>query len=63
VFTPYTTSWLEAFYPGDIMTRVPSQRFYGEEFVYERRLTTDEGWDLQRACGGTMEEMMRGAKP
>lgn len=58
VFTPYTTSWMEAFYPGDIMVGRPSGRYYGREFIYERRLTADEGWDLQRACGGTMEELM-----
>lgn len=60
VFTPYTTSWLEAFYPGDIMSYTPSDRYYGKEFTYERRLTVDEGWELQRACGGTMEELMGG---
>jgi len=27
IFTPYTTSWLEAFYPGDIMSRIPSSRY------------------------------------
>jgi hypothetical protein len=60
VFTPYTTSWLEAFYPGDIMSIKESDRFYGKEFIYERRLTVEEGWELQRACGGTMEELMDG---
>jgi hypothetical protein len=60
IFTPYTTSWLEAFYPGDIMSVKDSTRFYGKEFIYERRLTVEEGWDLKRACGGTMEELMSG---
>jgi phenylacetate-CoA ligase len=60
VLTPYTTSWLEAFYPGDIMSIKDSPRYYGQEFIYERRLTVEEGWELQRACGGTMEELMDG---
>lgn len=58
VFNPFTTSWLECFYPGDIMSSHPSERFYGREFVFKRRLTVKEGWELQRACGGTLEEMM-----
>jgi phenylacetate-CoA ligase len=59
IFNPFTTSWLECFYPGDIMSRKASERFYGSEFRFERRLTIKEGWELQRACGGSMEEMMR----
>jgi len=58
IFNPFTTSWLEVFYPGDIMTCHSSKGFYGKEFVYKRRLSVKEGWDLQRACGGTLEEMM-----
>ena len=58
IFNPFTTSWMEVFYPGDIMTCHSSPGFYGEEFVYKRRLSVKEGWDLQRACGGTLEEMM-----
>jgi phenylacetate-CoA ligase len=58
IFNPFTTSWLEVFYPGDIMTWHSSPRYYGKEFVYKRRLSVKEGWDLQRACGGTLEEMM-----
>jgi len=58
IFNPFTTSWLEVFYPGDIMTWHSSKGFYGKEFVYKRRLSVKEGWDLQRACGGTLEEMM-----
>lgn len=58
IFNPFTTSWMEVFYPGDIMTCHPSPRYYGKEFVYKRRLSVKEGWDLQRACGGTLEEMM-----
>jgi len=60
IFNPFTTSWLEVFYPGDLMVAKRSSRYYGREFSFVRRLTTDEGWDLQRACGGSMEEMMRG---
>jgi hypothetical protein len=60
VFNPFTTSWLECFYPGDIMSYKASDRFYGKEFVFQRRLTIKEGWELQRACGGSLEEMMRG---
>jgi hypothetical protein len=58
IFNPFVTSWLECFYPGDIMSAKPSQGFYGREFVYRRRLTVQEGWEMQRACGGTLEEMM-----
>ncbi|MEM1671378.1 MAG: hypothetical protein QXY92_03225 [Archaeoglobaceae archaeon] len=36
-----------------------SNCYYGKEFVYVRRLTVEEGWSLQRACGGTLEEMMK----
>lgn len=60
IFNPSTTSWLELFYPGDIMISLPSNRFYGKEYRYIRRLYVEEGWDLQRACGGTLEEMMSG---
>jgi hypothetical protein len=58
IFNPFTTSWLECFYPGDIMSSHPSDRYYGREFQFKRRLTIKEGWELQRACGGTLEEMM-----
>jgi len=58
IFDPFTTSWLEIFYPGDIMRSHPSNRYYGKEYVYVRRLSVDEGWSLQRACGGTLEELM-----
>ena len=60
IFNPFTTSWMEDFYPGDLMVAKPSPSYYGREFSFVRRLTTDEGWDLQRACGGSMEEMMSG---
>lgn len=58
VYNPFVTTWLEAFYPGDLMIAKPSDRYYGREFVFGRRLTVKDGWDLQRACGGTLEEMM-----
>lgn len=58
IFNPFVTSWLELFYPGDLMTSQPSKSYYGKEFKYVRRFTVEEGWDLQRACGGTLEEMM-----
>jgi hypothetical protein len=58
IFNPFTTSWLEIFYPGDIMRSHPSNRYYGREYVFVRRLSVDEGWSLQRACGGTLEELM-----
>ncbi|MBC7127690.1 MAG: hypothetical protein ABC585_01125 [Candidatus Methanosuratincola petrocarbonis] len=58
IFNPFVTSWLETFYPGDLMSSMPSTSYYGREFKYIRRFTVEEGWDLQRACGGTMEEMM-----
>lgn len=59
IFNPHVTSWLEVFYPGDIMTVSPSQGYYGREYSFVRRLSVEEGWDLQRACGGTLEEMMQ----
>jgi phenylacetate-CoA ligase len=59
IFNPHVTSWLEVFYPGDIMNVYPSKGYYGREYSYIRRLSFEEGWDLQRACGGTMEEMMQ----
>jgi len=62
LFNPFVTSWLECFYPGDLMTSRPSASFYGREFIYQRRLTVKEGWSLQRACGGSMEEMMTGGQ-
>ena len=58
IFNPFVTSWMECFYPGDIMLSKPSPNYYGREFVYRRRLTVQEGWEMQRACGGTLEEMM-----
>ncbi|MBC7092147.1 MAG: hypothetical protein H5T50_09630 [Nitrososphaeria archaeon] len=58
IYNPFTTSWLEVFYPGDLMISHSSDRFYGKEYVYVRRLKVEEGWELQRACGGTLEELM-----
>jgi len=59
IYDPLAISWLEVFMPGDIMSFTESNNYYGKEFVYVRRLTKEEGWELQRACGGTLEEMMR----
>lgn len=59
IFNPHVTSWLEVFYPGDIMAVSPSKGYYGREYSFIRRLSVEEGWDLQRACGGTLEEMMQ----
>jgi hypothetical protein len=58
IFNPFVTSWMECFYPGDLMGCRRSDRYYGREFEYRRRLTAEEGWEMQRACGGSMEEMM-----
>lgn len=58
IFDPLAVSWLEVFIPGDIVRQIPSERYYGREFIYVRRLTEEEGWNLQRACGGTLEELM-----
>ena len=58
VYNPFVTTWLEAFYPGDMMMAKESERYYGREFVFGSRLTVKDGWDLQRACGGTLEELM-----
>lgn len=60
IYDPLAISWFEAFLPGDVVKFVESDRYYGREYVYVRRLTKDEGWDLQRACGGTLEELMSG---
>ncbi|MCS7108213.1 MAG: hypothetical protein RMH77_00695 [Sulfolobales archaeon] len=57
-FDPLAVSWLEVFIPGDVLMFQPSDRYYGKEFIYVRRLSKEEGWDLQRACGGALEEMM-----
>jgi len=59
IYDPLAISWLEVFMPGDVVKYVNSERYYGKEFIYVRRLTQEEGWSLQRACGGTLEEMMR----
>jgi phenylacetate-CoA ligase len=58
IFDPLAVSWLAVFLPGDIVRFKYSNRYYGKEFQYVRRLSKDEGWELQRACGGTLEEMM-----
>lgn len=63
IFDPLAVSWLEVFIPGDVVRQVPSDRYYGREFIYVRRLTEEEGWDLQRACGGTLEELMLKGAP
>jgi phenylacetate-CoA ligase len=62
IFNPFVTSWLECFYPGDMMMMRKAPTFYGKEFTHKRRLTVKEGWNLQRACGSTMEEMMTEGK-
>lgn len=60
IYNPFVTTWFECFFPGDIMVSHASDRYYGKEFEFGRRLTVKEGWDLQRACGGTLEELMEG---
>jgi len=60
IYNPFVTTWFECFFPGDIMVSRSSDRYYGREFEFGRRLTVKEGWDLQRACGGTLEELMEG---
>jgi phenylacetate-CoA ligase len=58
----HNTSFLGAFYPGDIFRSHKSNLYYGQEFTFVRRLQASEGWNLQRACGGALEELMsRGA--
>lgn len=63
IFDPLALSWLEVFIPGDVVRQIPSEKYYGREFIYVRRLTAEEGWDLQRACGGTLEELMYKGAP
>lgn len=58
IYDPMAISWLEIFLPGDIVKFHESNRYYGKEYIYVRRLSKEEGWDLQRACGGALEEMM-----
>ena len=53
-------SMLGAFYPGDVFEARESDHYYGREFRFVRRMTPEEGWDLQRACGGHLEELMMG---
>lgn len=59
IFSPFYTTFLNAFYPGDIMESVPDDNYYGCGFVHKRRLSTKEGWSLQRACGAALEEGMK----
>ena len=54
----HNTSFLGAFYPGDIFRSHTSNLCYGQEFSFVRRLQASEGWNLQRACGGALEELM-----
>jgi phenylacetate-CoA ligase len=54
----HNTSFLGAFYPGDIFRSHKSNLCYGQEFSFVRRLQESEGWNLQRACGGALEELM-----
>jgi len=54
----HNTSFLGAFYPGDVFRSHNSNLYYGQEFSFVRRLQTSEGWSLQRACGGALEELM-----
>lgn len=54
----HNTSMLGAFYPGDVFRWRESEFYYGKEFTFLRRLTPEEGWNLQRACGGALEELM-----
>jgi len=63
MFSPMTTSWLECFYPGDLVRFKRSTRYYGKEFEHVRRLSAQEGWEMQRACGGSMEDMLRAGGP
>lgn len=63
IYDPMAISWLEVFIPGDVLFYKSSERYYGKEFVYVRRLTKEEGWDLQRACGGVLEELMTRGSP
>jgi len=63
MFNPMTTSWLECFYPGDLVRFKRSDRYYGKEFEHVRRLTAQEGWEMQRACGGSMEDMLNAGGP
>ena len=63
MFNPMTTSWLECFYPGDLVRFKRSERYYGREFEYVRRLSPQEGWEMQRACGGSMEDMLNTEHP
>lgn len=54
----HNTSFLGTFYPGDIFRSHKSNLCYGQEFSFVRRLQASEGWSLQRACGGALEELM-----
>ncbi|MFZ8790778.1 MAG: hypothetical protein ACO2OS_00640 [Thermosphaera aggregans] len=58
IFDPLAVPWLEVFLSRDIMRFKYSNRHYRKEFQYARRSSKDEGWELQRACGGILEEVM-----
>ncbi len=41
IFNPFVTSWLEIFYPGDLMLSKPTPSYYGKSFQYVRRFTVE----------------------
>jgi hypothetical protein len=60
-YNPYSLSVLEAFFPGDIGRSYKVDNYYGQGFEFVRRLEVNEG-GIDRACGGSMEEMMKAHK-
>ncbi|HEY3419710.1 MAG TPA: hypothetical protein VGK23_04080 [Methanomassiliicoccales archaeon] len=56
IFNPFVTSWMECVYPGDIVTAHRSDRYYGREYVFVRRMGASKAVGSTRACGGELEE-------
>jgi hypothetical protein len=56
IFNPFITSWMECVYPGDILRAHRSERYYGREFVFVRRVRAFDAAGSTRACGGELEE-------
>jgi hypothetical protein len=50
-WNPLCTSYFEAVYPGLVVKRVRAEDYHGRGFLVKRRMTPEEGWQLQRACG------------
>ena len=59
IFNPFITSWMECVYPGDILRAHGSERYYGKEYEFVRRMGASDPSGSTRACGGELEEHIR----